>query len=317
LAQFKPHFAKIEEAMDDVLVSHVALLREIAEHSFLGKGKRLRPLLFVLSCQLCGYREENRYRLSTVFECLHTASLLHDDVLDNAELRRSKPSAPRLWGNPAAVLAGDFFYSKGSSVAMEMKNFPFLNVLIDAAMRMVEGQILELVHTYDLDLSKGGYFDIITAKTAALMSAACASGAHVAGAGPKSIEALKAFGMNLGIAFQLIDDLLDYVSSEETFGKPVGKDLREGKITLPLIYALSRLESDDTERFGTFFQGEADEDEYRQLLEIVRKGGDLNRIRNEAMSYTRKATANLGSFPECSEKKELKALAHYMVHRSL
>lgn len=303
--------------MDDVVGSHIVLLKEITVHSLLGKGKRLRPLLFVLCCQLCGYRKENRYRLSAVFECLHTASLLHDDVLDNAELRRSKPSASRLWGNSAAVLAGDFFYSKGSSVALDIENIPFLKVLIDTAIRMVEGQILELGHVHDLHLSKERYFEIITAKTAELMSAACSSGAIVARAEPRKIEALSAFGMNLGIAFQLIDDLLDYVSSEDTFGKPVGKDLKEGKITLPLIYALSRLEPDDVGKLGSLFENEGDEEEYQRLLEIIRKGGDLSRIHEEAKEYAEKATGNLESFPDCIEKTELKALAHYVVRRSL
>ena len=317
LAQFRPHFEKIEEAMDDVVGSHIVLLREISEHSLLGKGKRLRPLLFVLCCQLCGYYEEKRYRLSAVFECLHTASLLHDDVLDNAELRRSKPSASSLWGNSAAVLAGDFFYSIGSSVALEIKNIPFFKVLIDTAIRMVEGQILELGHTHDLHLSRERYFEIITAKTAELMSAACSSGAIVAGADPKKIEPLRAFGMNIGIAFQLIDDLLDYISSEDTFGKPVGKDLREGKITLPLIYALSKIEPDDVGKLGTLFAEDGDEEEYRRLLEIVRKGGDLSRIHQEALGYAHKATSTLESFPDCLEKTELKALAHYVVRRTL
>jgi len=314
--KYREHFAKINEELDKALSSHVALIEDIGNHILLGHGKRLRPLFFVLFCRLFHYQGEDMYRLSTIFEYIHTASLLHDDVLDNGEIRRKKPSANYVWGNHAAVLEGDFLYSKSFSIAVGSYNPSFLKRLTDTTTQMAEGQVLELIHTNDWHISKKKYMEIITAKTALLISAACSCGAIISGGDPESETRLVQFGLHMGIAFQLMDDLLDYVSSQERFGKPVGKDLREGKITLPLIYTLPRLETSERERLeGLFKSHKATDEDYRNLIELVRSSGAVDQIRHEARSYVEKAAGYLDPFPDSSAKKNLLELNRYVIDR--
>ena len=303
--------------MNKVFDSRVPLAKEIGTYALLGEGKRLRPLIFVLSCQLCGYGGENLYSLSTVFEYIHTSSLLHDDVLDNAEVRRRKPSSNRIWGNQAAVLEGDFLFSKALSIAVSADSIPLISSLTQATMRMSEGQILELVHTNDLETDRDSYMQIITAKTAVLISAACGCGAIVSGSSPDIEASLSRFGRSVGIAFQLVDDLLDYTSSEEVFGKPVGKDLLEGKITLPLIYTLARAERDEKAKFKELFLNrKTDETAYEALLDRVRQGGVLEKIRKEAQGYVDDAAMCLKPFPDSAVKTNLLTLIQYIIDRT-
>lgn len=276
----------------------------------------MRPLLFILSSELCGYNREDVYRLSTIFEYIHVASLIHDDVLDNAELRRKKPSVRNVWGNPTAVLGGDFLYSKASGLAIESGKTEFMKLLNDTTLKMVEGQFLELENTHNWEISKERYMEIIILKTAALMSTACASGAIVAEADKRALEQLGHFGRNLGIVFQLLDDILDYTSREEDFGKPVGKDLREGKITLPLIYTLECLEEDEKRRLKDLFKGKtATEEDYRDLVTRVRNNGVIEKIRSEARDLVEINGKHLETFPESKAKEHLLELSRYMVER--
>ena len=226
LRQFGGYFEGIDEELSRNLSSRVSLLEDIGHYAILGQGKRFRPLLFVLSARLCGYQGDDVFRLSTIFEYIHASSLIHDDVLDHAEIRRKKASVNRVWGNLAAVLGGDFFFSKALSIAVVSSNMKFLNTLTEAGLWMVEGQILELLHIYDWELTRDKYLEIITGKTATLISAACACGAIISGAEDWAMDCLRQFGLNAGIAFQLIDDLLDYTTCEEELGKPVGNDLK-------------------------------------------------------------------------------------------
>jgi len=316
LDKHKEKIMKINEELEKALSSRVRLIEEIGTHTLLGHGKRIRPLFFVLSCELCNYRKADRYRLSSIFEYLHAASLLHDDVLDNAEIRRKKPSANRFWGNQAAVLEGDFLYSTSSEIAVDSKNLRFLKRLTGTTKQMAEGQVLELIHTHDWATPKEAYVEIITAKTAALISAACACGAIIAGAGNGAETSLANFGLSAGIAFQLMDDLLDYTSSEEVFGKPVGKDLREGKVTLPLIYTLPTIDAPERKRLERLFQDHrASEEDFRCVIGLVRDRGGLDRIRDEAHSYVVKATEHLSTFPDGPVKKDLLELNQYIIDR--
>lgn len=316
LNKFNHQFEEINRELGKSLISKIPLVREIAQHSILGAGKRLRPLLFVLSSQLCGYEKDDVYTLSTIFEYIHTASLLHDDVLDNAELRRKKPSANQLWGTSAAVLSGDYFYSKSSALAVDYKNLHFLKMITDTTVRMTEGQLLELEQTHNWHISKDDYMEIIISKTAALISATCACGAIIAGADQEIVDHLKDFGMNLGIAFQMMDDILDYTSCEEEFGKPVGKDLREGKITLPLIYTLSKLQTDEVERLRALFTSEeATDGDYSELIDRVRSNGALDRIRSEARDYVERAASALKVIPNSPVKEDLMAINAYLIKR--
>jgi len=311
------HFSKINEDLDKVLTSRVALIEDIGNHTLLGRGKRLRPLFFILSCRLCNYQKEDMYYLSTIFEYIHTASLLHDDVLDNADVRRNKPSANLIWGNHAAVLEGDFLYLKSSSIALSSNNLQFLKRIADATMQMTEGQILELIHTNNWDTTKREYMEIITAKTAVLISAACECGAIISDAGEDAGLCLGRFGMNMGIAFQLMDDLLDYISSEEVLGKAVGKDIREGKITLPLIYTLSNQREADRKRLENLFKDRrATDEDYHNLVNLVRENGVPDQIMDEAQSYVDKAAGCLSLFPDSRVKEDLLELNQYVIERN-
>lgn len=317
LALFETHFNKINGELQKIFDSRVPLVKEIGKHVLLGRGKRLRPLIFVLSCRLCGFKDEDVYALSTVFEFIHTSSLLHDDVLDNADTRRKKPSSNQIWGNQAAVLEGDFLFSKSLALAVETGSIPFIGRLTEATMQMSEGQILELVHTEDLKTTRDDYMNIIIAKTAVLISAACGCGAIISGSSPEVESRLSRFGRSVGIAFQMVDDLLDYTSSEAVFGKPVGKDLLEGKITLPLIYTFSELHADEKAIFSEKFKNrETDKDAYQFLLNRVRGSGVLERIRAEAQGYVDDAAKCLSGFPDSTVKTNLLTLIQYIIHRT-
>jgi octaprenyl-diphosphate synthase len=244
------------------------------------------------------------------------ASLLHDDVLDNADLRRNKPSVRQVWGDSAAILAGDFLYSKASAIAIEWNTMDALKVLTAMVIQMVEGQMIELSQTNNWHITKDQYLEIIISKTAALMSAACACGAIVAGADQKRAENLSNYGLNLGIAFQLIDDLLDYTSCEEAFGKPVGKDIREGKVTLPLIHALSNLDKKEVERMEDLFKEKrATGEDYEKLIGWVRNQGAIEHTKDEVEKYSKKALGFLDPFPPSTAKEELITLCTYLSDR--
>ena len=316
LDKYTEHITKINKELKEALSSRVALVEDIGNHILLGHGKRLRPLFFLFSCQLCDYQGKDAYRLSTLFEYLHAASLLHDDVVDNAENRRNRPSANHVWGNHAAVLEGDFLYSNASLIAVRTNNLLFLKRLTETAKQMAEGQLMELVHTDDWEASREEYMEIITAKTAVLMSAACACGAIISGVEREAEESLRQFGLNMGIAFQLMDDLLDYTSSEDVFGKPVGKDLKEGKITLPLIYTLPKIETSERKRFMDLFKNhQATEEDYRQLIGLVRSKGAPDQIKEEARSYVDRAAGSLSRFPDSPAKRGLLELNQFIVER--
>jgi octaprenyl-diphosphate synthase len=316
LSKYEQYFHRINDELKDVLNSRISLAKKIGDHTLLGGGKRLRPLLFVLSCFLCDYRADNLYRLSTIFEYIHTASLLHDDVLDNADLRRRKPSANSLWGNHAAVLEGDFLYSKSFSVAVEAGNPAFMKLITATTTRMAEGQILELIHTNNWDMDRDLYLDIIAGKTAVLISAACACGGIMAGVNHRAVQSLRKFGHRMGMAFQLVDDLLDYTASQKTLGKPVGNDIREGKITLPLIYTLGRMASQEKKRLQDLFQDHHPSvEDYAALVETVRENGVLDEILLEAREYIREAAICLDEFPDSEARRNLLELNQFIVER--
>ena len=237
-------------------------------------------------------------------------------MLDHAELRRKKPSVPQLWGNAAAVLGGDYLYSLATIVATEFQNLDIIRFLSENMKQMVEGQLLELAHTHDWGMTKDQYLEIITAKTAVLISSACASGALMAGCAEKEVERLRRFGLNLGIAFQLTDDLLDYTASEQEFGKPVGKDLREGKITLPLIYFLSGKSKTEVHALQDLFKGhKAGNEDYARIISLVREKGVVEKIRREAEGYVESGVSFLSPLPQSPEKEDLLKVGQYILAR--
>ncbi|CAO0824138.1 octaprenyl-diphosphate synthase [Desulfarculales bacterium] len=224
-----------DQALTVNLTSHVPYIEEVSGYIIFSGGKRLRPVLFLLAARALGHEADPRH--AAIFEYLHAATLLHDDVVDNAGLRRGRPAARVKYGNDTVILVGDFLFSKSYSLSVEVPDHRFVQALADCTTHMAEGQVLELLHTDDLDLSHQGYLKVIVTKTAVLLAAACQMGAIYAGASPETVRAFYDFGIELGIAFQMVDDALDYVGSEHEFGKPVGHDLEEGKITLPFIHA--------------------------------------------------------------------------------
>ncbi len=317
LDQFTTHFQRINEELGKVFDTNVPLIEEVGSYSLLGGGKRLRPLFFILSCELCDYREGDMYLLATIFECIHAASLLHDDVIDNASIRRGKRAANKVWGIPAAVLVGDFLFSKSSRIAAEKTHAEFLRVLAETATMMTEGQIMEYINTHNWSMTRKEYLEIITSKTAALMSAACSCGAVVAGASQADIQSLRDFGRNMGIAFQIVDDIFDYTSTVERTGKSMGRDLREGKITLPLIYTLTYLVREERKRLEELFKnGEASERDYVRITELVRNNGAIGRCRRDAQEYADLAGRCLNLFPDSSQKESLLKLNQFIVDRN-
>lgn len=236
---------EIENALTNNLKPHLDLVARTAKHILFSGGKRLRPLLMVLSARLCGYQGDFDKTFACVFEYLHAATLLHDDLVDGAEFRRGSPVAHTIWGNAVAVLTGDFLLARALSITAETGSLKSIKIIAEITEHMSQGEIQQLSHKGDLDLSEEDYMAVINRKTAVLMAGACRVGAIFAGAPEMEEQALSDFGRHLGLAFQMIDDLLDYTADKGELGKKTGADLREGKLTLPLIYAYSKAGADD------------------------------------------------------------------------
>jgi len=232
--------ARVEDFFEEQVRSDIPLIAEVGRYIREGGGKRIRPALVLLSCRLNGYRGERAVLLAAVVEFLHSATLLHDDIVDDAEERRGRRSVNRRWGNDLAVLLGDFLYSKSIAMALSQDNLRVLRLLSDVTLRMIEGELLEIQHCADLQVTPEDHIDIIQRKTACLFSACLRIGAILGEAGETREAALASYGTNLGICFQMIDDLLDLTADPQRLGKPVASDLREGKLTLPAIFTLRR-----------------------------------------------------------------------------
>lgn len=311
-----PDIARVEEEINRLLDSDIPLISVVGRYIMGSGGKRLRPLLMILASRLCGYDGNDDASLAVVFEFVHAATLLHDDVVDHAEFRRSRPAANTIWGNPAVVLVGDFLYSKSIQIAVRYGDIRILEVLLDATTKMSEGEVLQLINSDNLEISEGEYLEVITRKTAVLISAACQIGAIFGGGGAAEEKALKAYGHNLGIAFQLIDDTLDFTGETEELGKPVGNDLREGKATLPLIYALRNAKAAERLRLRQIFTSE--HIPAREISEIgnliVRRGG-IEYANMQACAHSRRAKEALRLFPQGPVKEILEDIADYVVCR--
>lgn len=307
---------KINQSLAGNLASHVRLISEVGEYILLSGGKRVRPLLFILSARLCGYNNDHLSDLSTIFEYLHAATLLHDDVVDATTMRRGLSTANTIWGNQAVILVGDFLLSKALSIAVSTNQIRVMDVLAQTTTRMAEGEVLQLVHTGNLEISETEYFDVITRKTAILMSAACRIGAILGGVTPAQEQALADFGLNLGITFQLVDDLLDYTGDSKELGKPIGNDLKEGKITLPLIYALAQAQPEDRQRLQDLARSNDPEQVSRELKPLLDKYGALDHARRLARQYTSNSQACLAVFPPALEKTLFLEITNYLVERT-
>ena len=268
-----------------------------------------------MSARLCGCQGNHLTDYSTIFEYLHAATLLHDDVVDAASVRRGISTANTVWGNQAVILVGDFLLAKSLSLAVGTDKLKVLKVLANTTTLMAEGEILQLLHARNLDLTQEQYFEVTLRKTATLMSAACQIGAILAGVPEDQEEALTQFGLNLGITFQVVDDILDFTGDERQLGKPVINDFKEGRITLPLIHALAHASEADHRRLKELAQ-DVKPETAPEILTLLDKTGSLDYAREQARHYTLKAQENLQSFPECIEKSYFWAITEELLRRT-
>ena len=306
-------------AVDDVirtrLDSQVPLIRQVAEYIVGGGGKRLRPLVLLLSAGAFDYRGAHRHELAAVVEFIHTATLLHDDVVDESSLRRGRDTANALFGNAAAVLVGDFVYSRAFQMMVQTDNPRVLRVLADATNVIAEGEVLQLVNCHNPEIDEGAYLEVVRCKTAKLFEAAARLGAILGGAPRDQEDAIAAYGTHLGTAFQLIDDVLDYSGEEAVIGKKVGDDLAEGKPTLPLIHAIRR----GTEKEALLVRRAIEHggrDQLAAVIEAIRSTGALDYAREQAGRESRAAREAVGRLPHSRHLEYLLQLAEFAVTRT-
>ncbi len=298
------------------LHSNVPLIRKVSEYVFSSGGKRIRPVLLLMSARLCGYRGDRHVPLASVIEFIHTATLLHDDVVDNAQLRRGIASANTLWGNEASVLVGDYLFSKSFSIMIADGDLKILRALSNATTMIAEGEVLQLTSSTDLDITEERYIDVVKSKTAILLATACQAGAILGNASAEFETALKDYGMKVGIAFQLIDDSLDYTSSEEQFGKSIGHDLEEGKITLPLIHTLKKCTPPERDEIAAIIGKDSlPKEDFTNVFALVHKYGGIDYTMRVAREYVESSKSCLDVFADSTEKDALKALADYVLTR--
>ena len=315
LKDLEADVAAINKALVANLQTHVPFISEVGRHILLSGGKRVRPLLFLLSARLCGCQGNHLTDFSTIFEYLHAATLLHDDVVDAATMRRGISTANTIWGNQAVILVGDFLLAKSLSLAVDTDKLKVLKVLAHTTTLMAEGEILQLLHAGNLDLTEEQYFEVTIRKTATLMSAACQIGAILAGVSEAQEEALTQLGLNLGISFQVVDDILDFTGDMRQLGKPVINDLKEGRITLPLIHALAHASEADHRRLRDLAH-EVKPEKAPDILALLQKNGSLDYAREQARQFTLKAQENLKPFPESLEKGYFWAITEELLQRT-
>jgi octaprenyl-diphosphate synthase len=305
----------VDEVIRERLHSDVVLIRQVAEYIIGGGGKRLRPMLVILSAGVFGYRGSYRHELAAVVEFIHTATLLHDDVVDESALRRGQPTSNSLFGNAASVLVGDFVYSRAFQMMVEADDMRVLRVLADATNVIAEGEVLQLMNCRNAGIDEQGYLQVIRYKTAKLFEAASRLGAILGGGTPVQEEAMAAYGMHLGTAFQLVDDVLDYSGEHSMIGKNVGDDLAEGKPTLPLIYAMRKGSATQAALVrGAIESGGLGE--LAAVLEAIRATGALEYARAQARAESQAACAALGGLPNSKCRDYLLQLADFAVTRS-
>jgi len=315
LERIEPFRRVAEGHLASNLDSPLQRVQEVGRYILMSGGKRLRPVMFLLSLELCGGTEDLA-RYSSIFEFLHCASLLHDDVVDEAETRRKNITANRRWGNPTAILVGDHLFAKALMLAAEAQRPSIIDVLSKCIVRLAEGQVLELTHQHDLEISYQTYLEIITAKTAVLLAASTQVGAILSQAGPRQEEALRGFGLDLGVAFQVIDDLLDWAGDEAVVGKPVGQDIREGKATLPWIKALARAGAEDrAELLARAGRPRLSGEDFNWLKTRVEELQGLDLSLEEAMGYRDRAKERLLVFEPSPARELLLELADYVCRR--
>lgn len=306
--------AKVDQFIRESLHSDVVLINQVANYIVSGGGKRLRPMLLILSARACGYTGDQHIPLAAIIEFIHTATLLHDDVVDESDVRRGKQTAHAVWGNAASVLVGDFLYSRSFQMMVGIDSMRVMKIMADATNTIAEGEVLQLLNLGDPEISEASYFKVIDHKTAKLFEAACRLGAVLAKTDAETEQQLATFGVNLGLAFQIADDVLDYDGDGVAMGKNVGDDLAEGKPTLPLIYA--RAASDEAGK-SVIDQAVRDgnEDSLAGVLEIIKTTRALENAMDTAQSRAKTALQNVAGLDQSAWRKALVDLAAYSYNR--
>ncbi|MFZ5569724.1 MAG: polyprenyl synthetase family protein [Thermodesulfobacteriota bacterium] len=307
---------EIEQALRHNLNTYLDLVEKVAGHILFSGGKRFRPLLMVLSARLCGYKGSYDKTFSVIFEYLHAATLLHDDLVDEAAIRRGKPAANTVYGNAAAVLVGDFLLARSLSIAAATGKIEVIQSIGAITEDMSQGEIHQLISKGNIHLSEDQYIEVIRRKTAALIQGACHTGALVAGAPPDKTAALADFGLKLGMAFQMADDLLDYLADSKILGKEIGADLREGKMTLPLIYSLRKASPENRRRMESIItHGNPSHQELVDLIQLLETYGGIDYTRRLAADYVTAAKTALALFQPSETRDLLFLLADYTLMR--
>jgi len=307
----------VNQVILDRMQSQIPLIPELAGHLIAGGGKRMRPMLTVASAKLLGYSGTRHHKLAATVEFIHTATLLHDDVVDGSDLRRGKRTANLIWGNPASVLVGDFLFSRSFELMVEDGSLKVLKILSNASAVIAEGEVNQLTAARRIDLGEERYIEIINAKTAALFAAACRIAAVVAERPEAEEAALDAYGRNLGIAFQLVDDAIDYVSDAGTMGKDAGDDFREGKMTLPVILAYARGNDADRAFWKEAVLGRRISDaDFAQAIDLVRSSRAVDDTLARARHYGQRAIDSLGMFPTSAAKDAMIEAVEFAVARA-
>lgn len=318
----KPLLTPIEREMRAVdalirerLQSDAALINMLADHIVHGGGKRLRPAVVLLAARACDYRGDGHILLAAIIELIHTATLLHDDVVDASEQRRGRDTANALWGNGASVLTGDFLYSRSFQMMVELDHANVMQVLADATNRIAEGEVLQLMNCHNPDLTEDQYLEVTERKTASLFAAGCRLAASLAGGGKPMESAFEAYGRHLGIAFQVVDDALDYGPGDGGLGKNVGDDLQEGKTTLPLIRALQNVDPDTAAALRRAIR-DGDPEALPTVRDAIESSGAMAYTLARAEGESRSAIRALAGIPESPHKTALLQLAEFCLQRS-
>jgi len=307
--------AALEDEFGQDTVSGVGAITEIGEYLRAGGGKRIRPALLLLSAKLLNYEGRGAVRLGAVVEIIHTATLVHDDIIDEAKTRRGRPAANTQWGSSKCVLAGDWLYMQAFKIALEERNFRILDTLIELTQQMVEGELLQMEKLGKL-ITLEEYFDLIFRKTACLFSVCMRMGAILAGATPEQEAALGRYGHDLGMAFQIVDDVLDLTASEDVLGKPVASDLREGKVTMAVIHALERCSDGEKEKIEHILRERAFNGvTHAEILEILLRYGSLEAATARAEEYAISARKSICTFPDTEIKRALLWAPEFVVRR--
>lgn len=297
------------------LSSDVVLINQIGDHIVGSGGKRLRPMLHVLAAGAAGYGGDQHTKLAAIIEFIHTSTLLHDDVVDESDLRRGRKTANALWGNAASVLVGDFLYSRSFQLMVELDDMRIMRILADTTNTIAEGEVLQLLNIGNADVSEAAYLAVIERKTAVLFAAATELGGILGGLPEDQIAGLREYGMQLGYAFQIADDLLDYVSDSDTIGKNIGDDLAEGKPTLPVIYALEKSTAEQAQSLRHAIE-HGGLDSLDRIIGAIRDSGALERTHQRAIFHADAARRSLNDLPDSPHRDALLTLATYAVERT-